>query len=153
MVEALLEKTMLGKLRVVDAHDLALRNASQKYAPQDVKDLATLGHGHLERDLHARYSEIFGARIESYMLVMDLLCTKDKYTFPTEVPFLFITDLVAAAYDAGPLQFGRSLLGDDPDLLDAFWRNALSQPWGQLHPHLQDPTVPTYASTVRTHYQ
>ena len=114
MAEALVERTVVGKLRMVDAQVLAQRNAMQKGAPADVQDLASCGHsgqqtGHMERDMMLRYSRAFGRTIEPYTLWMDLHTNLDKFTFPTEVPFLFPTDMIAAIYDAGHVQLVRSI--------------------------------------------
>lgn len=148
LAEDYLETIMLGKLRVVDAQRLAGKTARQPNAPQDVCELAAIGGRgarpqHMERDLHARYAGTLGATVVPYTIWMDLLTTKSNLTVPLEVPFIFCTDIIAALYDAGPLQFAKSVLGDNHvDNLDTFWKNALSQPWGQKHPHLQNPEVP-----------
>ena len=144
MVECLLERAAVGKLRMVDAQSIALTNAMQSNPPKCVVDMSTCGTSgtnskNVERDLMHKYGRLFDVVAESYTILMDLQKNGDKYTFPVEVPFIVPTDLAAAIYDGGYIRLAKSILGEGyPENAMTYWDNALQCAWGQKHPDLQD---------------
>jgi hypothetical protein len=87
-------------------------------------------------------------QVQPYSLWLDLQTTDDAQPIATQVAVLPIHELFHSIWEAGPMQFRMSVLGEEGvSGLKTFWDNAQKQPWTMPYPELREHPQPSTSWT------
>jgi hypothetical protein len=122
-------------------------------AADRVRALASTGaHGraahNVERDCNRWLRNLFDCRIEPYAIPLNLEREDSVGTEQVMFPVLPPHEVFSALWHAGDLQRQVSLFGESRSVVREFWAQAVKQPWGRLHPVVQNRSLDELAKVI-----
>jgi hypothetical protein len=122
-------------------------------AADRVRALASTGaHGraahNVERDCNTWLRNLFDCRIEPYAIPLNLEREDSVGTEQVMFPVLPPHEVFSALWHAGDLQRQVSLFGESRSVVREFWAQAVKQPWGRLHPVVQNRSLDELAKVI-----
>ncbi|CAL1141145.1 unnamed protein product [Cladocopium goreaui] len=136
-----------GRANVSEICDLARANIKDGLPSAALEAFSSLGTGgrhaaNQERDLHKWLHSLWGVKLTVYKVTMNLIVDFEKVAQPVDVPFLLPHEILHAVYEAGPLQFARSMTGHrSSESISHFWKHCCSLDEWRNHPCLTNPDL------------
>ncbi|CAJ1396188.1 unnamed protein product [Effrenium voratum] len=141
-----------GKASVSGTAELSratLMDFHGQYPPDALQAFASLGNNgqcpqNQERDLHRWLGELFGLKLRTYEVPMQLQVPNQPGVATIHIPFLLPHETIHYIAESSDWQFSRSMTGGrSGGEISEFWQHCKKHIEWADHPALADPEVPT----------
>ena len=134
---------------IAQAVGLGADRATQAWA-----SLGTRGahRSNIEVDLRGWMQNLHGIELDFYMIPVTVKSrTPSERTRVLNLACIPYYEYVAAAYKFGHDTFQRIFLGQDADIFEKYWHNALNHDWGIHHPGVCDARDLKFVVPIQHH--